>query len=236
MNAGLGLLYPEICQFCRAARATPRESFICAGCRAGVRSIDPPFCSRCGLPFQGAITQEFECADCRQMDWPFSSARAAVAAQGIILEAIHRYKYQRALWLEPFLSELLIHRAAPELQTGQWDAIVPVPLHPTKLREREFNQAERLARRLGNALGLPVETRLLRRVQPTRTQTQLSRDERLENVRHAFALRPGGAAVGRRFVVLDDVLTTGATTGACAGVLRRGGARQVCVWTVARGI
>lgn len=235
LNAGLGFVYPEVCQFCHQGRATPAESFICADCRAQVEVIEPPFCSRCGLPFQGAITSEFECASCRQMNWPFSCARAAVAAQGLMLEVIHRYKYQHALWLEPFLAELLIRRAAPELQAGHWDWIVPVPLHSVKQREREFNQAERLARRLSAATGVPVHHRLLRRVQPTRTQTQLTREERLANVRRAFALGRGQRLSGKRFVIVDDVLTTGATTGACAGVLRAGGAAEVCVWTVARG-
>ena len=113
--------------------------------------------------------------------------------------------------------------------------IVPVPLHGLKEQEREFNQAERLARRLGAATGIPVNARLLRRVTPTRTQTLLSRSERAANVRHAFAHREGHSARGRSIVLVDDVLTTGATTNACARVLRAAGASQVCVWTVARG-
>jgi ComF family protein len=114
--------------------------------------------------------------------------------------------------------------------------IVPVPLHPTKEREREFNQAERLARRLGAAMRIPVNNRLLRRVVPTRTQTQLSRQERLANVRNAFALRGSQRLNGEPIVLVDDVLTTGATTSACAQVLRAAGAGEVCVWTVARGV
>ena len=102
--------------------------------------------------------------------------------------------------------------------------------------EREFNQAGRLARRLGAATGLAVNTRLLRRVTPTRTQTLLDRRERAENVRRAFAMRAGQSARGLAIVLVDDVLTTGATTNACARVLRRAGARKVCVWTVARGM
>jgi ComF family protein len=149
---------------------------------------------------------------------------------------IHRYKYQRALWFEPFLAELLIQAARPALRGQNRDVIVPVPLHPAKQRQREFNQAERLARRLGAATQIPVNRRLLRRVVPTRTQTLLSRPERLANVRNAFAMRDGQRLNGERIVLLDDVFTTGATTSACAKVLMAAGAGEVCVWTLARGV
>jgi ComF family protein len=153
-----------------------------------------------------------------------------------VLEVIHRYKYQRALWFEPFLAELLLQRAQPELGPQHWDWLVPVPLHPTKQREREFNQAERLARHLSRATQIPVNGRLLRRVLPTRTQTLLSREERQANVRNAFVYCGRQPLNGQRLVLIDDVLTTGATTGACARVLRAAGAAEVCVWTVARGL
>ena len=96
--------------------------------------------------------------------------------------------------------------------------------------------AERLARRLGQATGITVNTRLLRRILPTRTQTRLSREERAENVRRAFTPVPGADCTGKRVVVFDDVLTTGATTNACARALRACGAAEVCVWTLARGL
>jgi ComF family protein len=170
------------------------------------------------------------------MELHFRSARAAVAAQGVALDVIHRYKYHRALWFEPFLADLLVRAAGPVLAAGDWNLIVPVPLHPLKKREREFNQAERLAVRLGRATGLRTDARLLRRVRPTQTQTLLSRRERTKNVHHAFRLRRGRQLDGERVVLVDDVLTTGATTSACARILRQAGAGDVCVWTVARGL
>lgn len=236
LEAGLSFFYPEVCQSCGAERATAGEGFIGPRCQGQVRFIEPPYCERCGLPYAGDITAPFECSNCKEMDLQFAHARAAVAARGLALDLIHRYKYQRALWLEPFLAGLLIRRAGPVLQQGGWDLLVPVPLHPRKEAEREFNQAERLARRLGAAVGLPVNSRLVRRVQPTRTQTQLSRPERLANVRQAFALRPGASPAGRRIVLVDDVLTTGATASACARVLLQAQAQSVCVWTLARGL
>jgi ComF family protein len=111
-----------------------------------------------------------------------------------------------------------------------------VPLHPAKKREREFNQAERLALQLSAATGIPLNTQLLKRVVPTRTQTQLTREQRALNMRHAFRLNAPQKLKGRRIVLFDDVFTTGATTSACAKVLRTAGADEVCVWTVARGL
>jgi competence protein ComFC len=236
LNVGLGFLYPEACQLCREQRATARDGFVCRRCWMQVRFIRPPFCERCGLPYPGDLTAPFECANCREMELHFSSARSAVVARGIVREAIHRYKYQRALWFEPFLADLLIREARPVLHEQQWDFIVPVPLYPVKQREREFNQAERLARHLSAATGIPLEQKLLRRVLPTATQTLLTREQRAANMRRAFAADGHARLDGERIVIVDDVFTTGATTSACAKALRAAGAGDVCVWTVARGL
>src|SRR5256885_133905 len=234
-NAALAFVYPENCQLCGENRATPAQGYVCERCCTTVRFLEPPFCERCGLPFEGALTTSFECGNCNDLTLHFHSARSAVAATEKILEAIHRYKYHHALWVEPFLAGLLVERAKLEIAKANWHALVPVPLHSTKLREREFNQAERLARCLSPVVGIPVNTKLVRRVQPTRTQTLLSREERLANVRNAFAVNEGLDLTGQMLILIDDVMTTGATTSACARVLRQAGAEKVCVWTVARG-
>ena len=167
----------------------------------------------------------------------FSSARSAVIARGIVREAIHRYKYQRAMWFEPFLAGLLIREAKPVLSGEKWDFIVPVPLHPLKQREREFNQAARLAAHLSAATKIPWKKNLLRRIKPTATQTLLTRQQRTANMRGAFAVHPGTRLTGKRVVLVDDVFTTGATANACARVLqscRRG--RCLCLDSCARGL
>jgi ComF family protein len=109
-------------------------------------------------------------------------------------------------------------------------------LHPLKLREREFNQAGRLAAHLARAVSIPLNEKILRRVNPTATQTLLTREQRAVNMKNAFAVRPGARLAGKRIVLVDDVFTTGATTSACAQALRGAGAAEVCVWTVARGL
>lgn len=232
----LGLFYPNVCQLCQKEPATKAEGYVGESCREDVKFIREPMCDRCGLPFDGAITQHFECSNCKELDLTFKWARSSVAAKGTVLEVIHRYKYKRELWFEPYLAQLWLQGAQETLAGEAFDALVPVPLHPHKQREREFNQAERIVHAVAEEAGLPTRVDLLERVIPTRTQTKLDRKERAANVKKAFLVRKGLNIKGQRILLVDDVLTTGATTSACAKALLDGGAGEVCVWTVARGL
>ncbi len=236
LSTTLGLFYPEVCALCMDEPALAEEGYVGAKCRQLVQYVRPPFCQRCGLPFEGDLTTSFECNNCRDMELFFTSARAAVVAKTIVLEVIHHYKYSSALWFENFLAGLLLGEAVPVLRGQNWNFIVPVPLHPLKKRERGFNQAELLAAQLSRAARIPLNTKLLRRVKSTATQTLLRRDQRADNMRGAFAVFDGVKLNGEKIVLVDDVFTTGATTNDCARALRAAGAGDVCVWTVARGL
>ena len=211
----LALVYPEVCAVCREETATRAEGYVCRTCQREVRLVRPPYCGRCGLPPSGEVTDAHTCANCRDTNPPFESARAAVVARGVVLDVIHRFKYGGETWFEPFLSGLLLREAVPE-------------------REREFNQAVRLARPLSKATGIPLRTDLVRRVEPTATQTRLTREQRRDNVLKAFQPVSGARLGGGAWIVFDDVLTTGATAGAVAQVLLDLGAERVVVWSVAR--
>jgi ComF family protein len=236
ISGWLNLLYPPVCQLCHNHRAEMRDGLVCGKCWSHVRFIRPPFCERCGLPFTGEITTAFVCTNCNDLELHFTSARSAVVAKSVVLEAIHRFKYSHALWFENFLAGLLIREAAPVLAKQTWHCIVPVPLHPVKQREREFNQAALLAAQLARATKIPLNGKILRRVHFTATQTLLTRDERAANMKNAFVVRQGTRLAGKKIVLVDDVFTTGATTNACAQALRAAGAAEVGVWTVARGL
>ena len=236
LTDSLNLLYPPVCQLCHERRAEAREGFVCSQCWSHIRFIRAPFCERCGLPFEGNLTTNFVCTNCHDLELYFTSARSAVVAKTVVLEAIHHFKYSNALWFENFLANLLVRESAPMLAQAKWDYIVPVPLHPVKLREREFNQAALLAGHLARATKIPLNEKFLQRVHPTSTQTLLTREERAANMKNAFAVRRGTKLDGKRIVLVDDVFTTGATTNACAQALQVAGAAEVCVWTVARGL
>lgn len=239
IEAALGLIYPRWCQVCHQNPAFPENGYVCDGCSngpQGIKWIRPPFCNRCGLPYPGQITTDFQCSNCANLSLSFSQARAAVVATELVLEVIHQYKYNRGLWFEPFLAGLLVNAATGRVSPDDWDLIVPVPLHPVREREREFNQAERLASHLSRATRVPLNDGLARRVEYTETQTMLTREERAKNVKDAFVVTNRGPLEGKRVVVVDDVLTTGSTTSACSRALLDAGAAKVSVWTLARGL
>lgn len=230
----LGLVYPRVCALCSLHRAEASSGFVCQACRERVRRVPNPCCPRCGVPFTGVVPDTAgPCADCRSAGFSWDHARAAALAEGVVLECIHRLKYGREPWFATFLSGLLTEAAVPILAGRPIAGIVPVPLHRVRRREREFNQAERLARPLAEALGVPLVTHRVRRRLPTANQASLGREERRRNVRSAFEAI-GDDRIGGSWIIVDDVLTTGATTDAVAAVLRGLGAEEVSVWAVAR--
>ena len=189
------------------------------------------------MPFAGTITGEtFVCGYCQDLRFHFSRTVCACRAEGVVRDCILRFKYNREMYFGPHLVDWLVVAAQRWIDWNEVDAIVPVPLHPRKLRHREFNQAEYLATALGRALKVPVLRRNLRRVKDTTTQTALDAEARARNLRDAFVVRNESAIAGKRLVLLDDVFTTGATMNSCAKALRKSGAKDVIALTVARGV
>lgn len=173
--------------------------------------------------------------NCGDREFSFEFATAAYRTRGVVRDLIHQFKYNRQLHLRHLLGRMLTEGFRdPRLSDLQPSVIVPVPLHPARKREREFNQAEVLAELAGRRLGLPVED-CLRRTRYTKTQTHFHREERFGNLRGAFAPHPGPRMEGKVVALVDDVLTTGSTADACASVLREMGASAVVVIAVARG-
>jgi ComF family protein len=232
-DALVSLFFPPHCASCGAD--TSRGVHVCAECQARARPIEPPFCHRCSEPFDGAIDGEFECANCGDRTLHFDCAVAPYLSRGIVREFIHRFKYDHERFLRrPLGAWLADGLTDPRLQDPPFDAIVPVPLHPTRLRERGFNQAALLAELLGERAAVPV-MECLQRTRYTTTQTRLDRHERMENLRNAFRVRHNASVQSRHLLLVDDVFTTGSTVDECARVLRLAGAASVRVATVARG-
>lgn len=227
------LLYPPRCEICAAG--VGGAEYLCEPCRKSARVIRPPFCGRCSEPFHGEIDGEFECANCAQRHFHFTHAVARFRSRGVVRELVHRFKYQREYHLRFLLADFLLEAMQDDRMAAlPCDAFVPVPLHPARLRWREFNQARAIADVAGKSAGIPVLD-CLRRTRNTSTQTGHDRAERMENLRNAFALRQSDGVRGQHLVLLDDVFTTGSTVDECARMLMAAGAASVRALTVARG-
>ncbi|NWG72087.1 MAG: ComF family protein [Parvularculaceae bacterium] len=241
-RAALDLLLPPACPISGERVATP--GLLSASGWSRLQFIDDPVCAQCGAPFGAHEGDGALCPQCIAEPPSFDRARAAV----VYGEASHRlivaFKHADRTELLPLLAGLLA-RAAAALGPGDgWRAalIVPCPLHPLRLLQRRYNQAAMLALALkaplGGSTGPEIAVEALRRVKPTRPQQRLSAAARQRNVAGAFAVNEAVAAriEGRRVILVDDVLTTGATLSACARALKKAGASRVEALVVARAL
>ena len=226
------LLYPPLCLLC-SARLPSSDQLLCSACALGMRRSTPPVCLRCGVSAPGAFDAEVVCAACRQAPPVFAEARAPWQYTGTVPAAIHQFKYRRRWRLGRWLAETMTDTAKAAWPRTAMDAIVPVPRHWLKVKLRGCHPAGELASRVAQALGLPCHPRALRQAHWTRTQTRLEGAARHRNVRRAFTAS-ARLVRNRRLLLVDDVLTSGATANACARTLKEAGAAEVFVLTAAR--
>lgn len=228
----LDMLYPPTCLHCDAP--TSVADTLCATCFAAMRPITAPLCPVMGLPFEVDLGADALSAEALADPPPFARARAAVIYTDMARSVVSRLKYGDRPELAHFCARLMAG-AGHELWADR-PLLVPVPLHPARLRERRYNQSAELATALGRLTGLEVDPALVRRTRKTRQQVGLSGDGRQRNVAGAFAAHPDllVRARGRRVVLVDDVYTTGATTKAVTRALLKGGVEAVDVISFAR--
>jgi ComF family protein len=228
----LDLLLPPRCLKCGTEIGS--DGALCATCWRELSFLQPPCCARCGLPFEVDLGAEAICGACARDIPLYARARAALRYDEASRTLVLAFKHGDKLQLTPTLGRFMRHAGA-ELRAA-CDVIVPVPLHWTRLFARRYNQAAVLAHALSVRGGLPVEADLLRRRRATPSQGRSGRAERRRNVRGAFARKRGRNVAGRRVLLVDDVLTTGATVTECTRVLMESGAKAVDVLTVARTV
>ncbi len=228
----VSLFYPPLCVVCGGAIAP--EEHLCVNCREKAPRIKAPFCAKCSEPFAGSITNTFTCANCANRVVHFDAAVAVYRSRGMVRKLVHEFKYGRQRHLRhPLAAWILETLNDARLHGRRFDAVVPVPLHPARERERGFNQAALLAEIFCAARQLPFSL-LLERIRYTTTQTAFDRTERMENLHNAFRLRKNSDVRGWRVLLIDDVLTTGSTLSECARVLKSAGAISVHAATAAR--
>ncbi|HEX8829161.1 MAG TPA: ComF family protein [Xanthobacteraceae bacterium] len=231
LRAALDLALPPLCAACRE----PVDGRgLCPACWSKLSFITRPYCERLGIPFvydpgPGILSMEAIASPPA-----YHRARAAVRFDEISRGLVHALKYADRLDLAPMMGRFIVHAGREVL--AEADALVPVPLHWRRLWARRFNQSAMLAAAISTQTGVLVAANALRRVKPTAQQFGLSRTERAANVQGAFRVPPDGkaAVTHRRLVLIDDVLTTGATVDGCARALLRAGAANVDVLVFAR--
>lgn len=234
LSAVMDLVYPRCCVTC-GHRVGEGSRHICWDCAAGFHLVEEPYCSRCGDPVDGRVENVFLCSACRRHPPHFDLARSALRYRGGLRRAIHAFKYSRVCCLSGDFTRWLAACYRMHYAGVRVDAVACVPLHGRRQRDRTYNQAGLLARDLARELRVPYAARCLRRVRPTESQTHLNARQRRANVRGAFFVGDAGWVEGRRWLLVDDIMTTGATVNECARVLKRAGAASVHVLTVARG-
>jgi ComF family protein len=226
----IDLLYPPRCLICGAFD----DDSICNSCLAGFHRLASPLCTICGEPFSGGIQEDHVCEQCLRKRPFFERVAAPYSYDGQIMDAIHRFKYEGKAHMAKGLGPLLATFGKERLSAARNPLIIPVPLHPKRLRQRGYNQSLLLARHLAAALSASLDFLSLRRIRDTQVQTGLGRDQRRKNVRRAFEVVDRKAVKGRTILLVDDVATTGSTLNECARVLRKAGCDKVHCLVLAR--
>src|SRR5919112_288458 len=222
LSALVDMFYPERCVGCERRSS----DVLCRGCFEALPRVGSPVCGRCGLPTAFAT---FVCEACKNVDFGFESARAPLRYEGVGKEVVHALKYRGYKKVVARLATPLLLQIIGD---GSFDAVVPVPLHRSRLRKRGFNQAELLARGVAVEINAPLSD-TLKVVRSTRDQVELSAAQRRANVAGAYR---ASAPLRGQVLLIDDVFTTGATMSACASTLMRAGAREVHALSLCRTV
>lgn len=236
-DAIVSVFFPAGCRICERLLIRASRVPICETCLASFRTVPETQCSVCGqaLPGLAAVSeQQRACPACQQHTYAFERARSFGIYDGALVRAILMLKFEQIPPLGEWFAGRLADLVRRESQMLAADVVVPVPLHRDREKERGYNQAALVSRPLARQLGLPHRAVLLVRTRPRPDKQVLSLEERWQSVRGAFATRPGSQVDKLRVLLVDDVLTTGATLDACARALLESGAKSVLGLTVAR--
>jgi len=233
LKALLDLIFPRACAGC-GENAGGEFQYLCWNCLTTIKLVTPPYCLLCGDPVYGELSNSYVCSKCVRRKPHFDCARSAALYNGLTKEMMLDFKYRGAVWLGPDLGQLMEACLRANFHPEHIDRLAYVPLHRAKEKQRTYNQAFLLASEIAARTGIKTAD-CLARVEATGSQTHLTSAARADNVRNKFAIKGSCRVEGQRILLVDDVMTTGATVNECARVLKEAGAREVLVLTAARG-
>jgi ComF family protein len=238
-DAVVSVFFPSGCRICERLLTSASRVPICEECLASFERVPDIVCEICGRPLPGLARKDGEpllCPACQDKTYAFERARSWALYQDAVVRAILLLKFEQIDPLGVWFADRLAELVNGEGDAMAADVVVPVPLHRERERERGYNQAALLSKPLAKKLRLPHKAVLLMRTRARPDKQVLTLEERWESVRGAFATRPGSQVDNLRVLLVDDVLTTGATLDACARALREAGAKSVIGLTVARAV
>lgn len=236
LTALADLLFPTLCLSCGVVLPERGEHPLCTDCFDGIRFITAPLCPVCGIPYPVEESPDHVCGDCLVKKRHIGTARSLGVYESILHDAIHAFKYGGNLTLGEQLGRLMAAHDYPSFRIRDYSLILPVPLHPRRLRQRGFNQSVILAREISRQHGVDMDFRALRRIVDTESQAGLKKEERRSNIRKAFSITGPERLRGQKILLVDDVYTTGSTLAECAKTLLKGGAEAVGALTLARAV
>jgi len=234
----LELVYPPKCHICQTFIADRKDGPVhfCEACLKSLVKISSPLCPLCGTPFISQVEEDHLCGECMKKRPHFDALAAPFLYEGGIMDAVHQVKYNGKTYVAESLAEFLAPFAKERFGETKGFLMIPVPLHPGRLRERGFNQSLILARAAGSALETSLDFISLRRIKYTQPQTGLKRSERLMNVKGAFGIEARPDLKGKTVILVDDVATTGSTFNECARILKKAGCKKVYCLALARAV
>lgn len=230
----LHLLFPRTCFACGCDLSAQENGPLCPLCTHQLKKPGPYICKRCGVVLKSGGAYCYACRGSKAKKYTCKMIRSAFIFNTSSRALVHGLKYKQADYLAAFIGESMFKQFAQYPELAEVNLIVPVPLHPRKLRKRGYNQSELLARSFSLQLGLESNAACLIRTRDTASQTKLNRQGRLANMSDAFACIAPGVVKGKTILLIDDVATTGATLEGCARALRQAGAKKVLAYTFAR--
>lgn len=233
MGAVGDILYPRVCPVC-GVLSDRADRHLCWNCFSRIDLLTTSLCKLCGNPLTGDPASVFKCQGCCQSKPAFDRARSAARFSGVMRDMLHSFKYGNALWLKKDLADIMHGALIAEFEYTLIDVVVPVPLFRTRLRERSYNQSLVLASALATLVDRRIDSRSLKRIRSTATQTQFNSAQRKKNMAGAFKVVRPEWIRERTILLVDDVMTTGATLNECARELKRAGSHRVFAISAAR--
>ena len=229
----LDLVYPRACEGC--GESMDAAGYLCWDCLRQTEKVTRPYCEKCGDPVDGLVEGSYECSWCNRNRPQFEAARSVFMYRGPVMDMVHQLKYSGGVHLVNDMGEIMAGAAKSTFAGVRFDVAIGVPLYARRERERGYNQAGVLASSIARKMGLECFNRAIARCRDTSSQTELKASDRARNVRGAFRSDYSDWLFSKHVLLVDDVMTTGATVDEVSRILKQAGAASVHVISFARG-